>query len=329
MAQGKNLLLVIVVVGLLLENNVAHSASLTAGTKTQLYKCGDGPWDMKVLRRDDGGTAKMPEGKAVDNDGRIYVCDTYRNRILVFTPEGQPWKVIESEQLDRPCDIRVSEDNTLLITAGIKPEQQGQFPGQSKVQFVVSYDGEGWHFQRLEKVEPLGEPSELERAVRRERGLLAPFGRDGLRYLTITGFAGRDLELVDKDGRHVKSVPSEFFDQKGRYYKWIKDEAARIELGECPFGMFDESGKLLGKFVARGAILVKFRGWIYVIEESEGKQSLLRRYGENGLIEHEIRLVGAEIEGPLLISPNSEHFLLLTMGADEIAMIMRLTYQED
>jgi hypothetical protein len=74
---------------------------------------------------------------------------------------------------------------------------------------------------------------------------------------------------------------------------------------------------------------VKFRGWIYVIEESEGKQSLLRRYGENGLIEHEIRLVGAEIEGPLLISPNSEHFLLLTMGADEIAMIMRLTYQED
>jgi hypothetical protein len=323
MEQSKNVLLVIVVVGLLLVNNVARCATLTAGSKVQLCKSGDGTWDRKVVWRDDGSIAGMPDGEAVDNDGRIYVSDTFRNRILVFTPEGQPWKVIESEQLDHPSDISVCEDNTLLITAVVRERGEA-------VQFLVSYDGEEWHFQRLEKVEPLGGRSELEKMILRERGLLvAPFGRDGLMYLTRTGLSGRDLQLVDKEGRRVKQVPSEFFDQKGRYYKYAKDEAARIELGECPFGIFNESGKLLGTFVARGARLLKFRGWVYVIEQSEGRQSLLRRYGEDGSVEHEIRLVGAEIIGTPLISPNSEHFLLETMGTDEIMMIMRCTYRED
>jgi len=318
MRRSGSLLVTVVTIGLLVVNNVAHCATLTAGTKIQLCKSGDGPWDRKVRQASDGTVYWEPTGIAVDNDGRIYVCDTFRDRILVFTPEGEPWRVIESEQLYHPRSIKVSEDNTLLVTAVVRGKAE-------RIQFVVSYEGEDWDFQALEKVEALGD-RELDK-IMADRGLVAPFGKDGLRYLVTTGLAGRNLQLVDKDGRHVKSVPSKFFDQKGRYYKSVKDETVRIELGEAAFGIFDESGNLLGKFTARGPRLVKFRGWIYVIEPFEGKRSLLRRYGEDGSVEHEIRLLNAEIVAMPLISPNSEHFLLtLSRGG---VLITRLTYQED
>ena len=322
MRRSGSLLLTLVALGLLAVNNVAHCATLTAGTAIQLYERGDGPWDRKVLTGDDGSVWGMPTGIAVDNDGRIYICDTFRDRILVFTPEGQPWKVIEGEQLYHPLNIEPCEHDTMLVNAVVRGKGED-------IQFVVSYNGNSWQLEPVEKAEPVGYEELREMGVTSQLGLVAPFGKDGLRYLVWTSACDRDLQLVDKNGQYVKSVPSKFFDQKGRYYKHVKDETARIELGESAYGIFDESGNLLGKFTARGSRLVKFRDWIYVIERSEEKWSLLRRYGPSGSVEHEIKLVGAELPGRPLISRNSQHVFLFTMGADEIAMVTRLTYQED
>jgi len=319
----KGLLSVAVVVALLLAGNAGHCATLTAGTKIQLCKSGDGPWDRGLERAPDGSALWVPRGLAVDNDGRIYVPDPLRDRIFVFAPEGQPWKVIESEQFYEPSDVKVSEDNTLLVTAWVK--EKGE-----PVQLVASYNGTDWQFELVKSAEPVGhEYEEFARMYRiHDIGRVVPFGKDGLRYLGWTARWDRDLQLVDKDGRHVKSVPGKFFDQKGRYYKRVKNETARVELGENAFAIVDESGNLLGKFTARGNLLLKFKGWIYVMDHSENKWSLLRRYGEDGSVEHEIRLVNDEILGLPLISPNGEHFFLAWSGTDGVS-VTRLTYRED
>ena len=303
MNQRKIILVIGGLVLLFSLNNMAQCATLSAGEKIHLCRAGDGQWDVKIKKYE------IPRGITVDNDGHIYVCDTLSDRILVFTAQGQPWQVIRNEYLSCPSDIKVSENNALFITGGVRGK------GES-TQFTVSYDGKSWIFRRLGKAEVVVAGVEKDSRY----GEILPFGKDGLRYLVSTVPINVPLQLVDENNHYVKLVPSVFFDQKGRYYKSIPGKGA--------FGIYSESGKLLGKFTAGGPRLLKFRGWVYVIERLKGKQSVLRRYGENGSVEHEIT-VDAEILATPLISPNSEYFFLIRERYPGGIWIKRLTYHED
>lgn len=308
----KEIILVIgVIVGLLFLNNVAQCATLTAEEKVYLCKDGDGPWDLKLSRDSNGQVYGIPPRvNAVDNDGHVYICDVLRDRILVFTAEGKPWKVIKNENLHRPHRIKMGENNTLFVNGVIKGK------GKS-IQFIVSYDGKSWIFRQLEKADIAIAGV---KKYSQQYGQVLPYGKDGLRYLEGTGGEGVPLQLVDENNNYVKSVPSIFFDQKGRYYKPI--------IGHSVFGIYNESAELLGKFTAGGPQLLKFRGWVYVIEQLDEKRSVLRRYGENGSVEHEITM-DCKMPAKPLISPNSQYIFLKTNLWPDGIWITRLTYHED
>ena len=122
---------IILVMGVLIAslalNNAAQSAILKAGEKILLFKEGDGLWDVKAFK---GG--EVAAGKAVDNDGCLYVSDTFGNRILVFTAEEEPWRVITIKGLRHPAHMEIDENDNLFVN-GITNDGRA-----NRIQYIVS-----------------------------------------------------------------------------------------------------------------------------------------------------------------------------------------------
>ena len=309
-----------------LSSHAAERATLTAGPRILLAEEGSGLWALTVRRDPQGGGLGPSGGVAVDSDGYIYVPDTFGNKILVFTKDGQRHQVLTTEELYHPIKIIVDEDGVLHVDAGIK--NKGEY-----TQYTVTRHKDRWAFSQKQKAELAPGAGQPDMAL----SMTAPFGRDGLKYLTATTGYRYKLQLVDKDNNFVKFVPCRWHDQKGRYYKHRYD----VELDKNVVSVLDESGKLLGEIVkGEDDILsepVMYRGWVYFVEKKDGKCCLLRRYAQDGTLEHEIELVGLEEErahlGPLLvISPNSEYCFVRDAGGNPGFLqlwIQRMTYREE
>lgn len=298
------------IVVLVLFNNVAQSATLKAGKKVFLTKEGDGPWDLKVLRRPDNTVAGWPNGEAVDNNGNIYINDTFGNRILVFTPEGKPWKIITHKDLYHPLDISVDEDNTIFVNSVIRGKGED-------IQYIISFDGRKWNFKTLGKVQSI-----VANVINKEIPFYDisefPHNEYGVRYVISPVPTDKPILLFNKNNKYIKSVPSSYFDKKGRYYTYSMERKKRV--------IVDEDGNILGEFNSGGSRKLKYRGWIYFVEKLNGKWSLLRRYGEDGTVEHEIKV---DATGKLLISPDNKFVFLRKGNSFKGIWITRLTYHED
>jgi len=303
--KSRNILLLISVSLLCapLSSHAAGRATLTAGPRMVLAEEGTGPWNLTIHRGEDSmGRLQIggrPWGYAVDNDGYIYICDTFGNKILVFTKDGEPHQVLTTEELCHPLEIIVDDDGVLHVDAVTK--DKGEY-----IQYTVTREAQGWTFREKPKAELA--PGVLHSDLR--IGHTAPFGRDGLRYLLATSGYKWQLQLVDRNNNFVKLVPCKWHDQKGRFYKYRYDK----NLERHVMTVLDESGTVLGEFVREegGGLPIRYRDWVYYRHQKDGKVCLLRRYSEDGTIEHEIEVVGLEEriarrEPTLLISPNSEY----------------------
>ena len=67
----------------------------------------------------DGSAAQArfngPIGVGVDNNGNIYVADTYNDRIRKISSDGQVTTIAAGSNLDTPCGIVVSADGSLIV----------------------------------------------------------------------------------------------------------------------------------------------------------------------------------------------------------------------
>ncbi len=300
-------------------------ATLTAGPRIFLAEEGSGLWDL-VVRRGTQGDGEGPSGKAVDNDGYIYVCDTFGNKILVFTKDGQRHQVLTTEELYHPIKIIADEDRVLHVDAVIAGRGED-------IQYTVTRAADGWAFSEKQKAELVPDAAQPDIAL----SMTAPFGRDGLKYLTATAGYKYQLQLVDKDNNFVKFVPCKMYDKNGRYYKSRYDK----NLGKGVITVLDESGTVLGEFEEEregAGPPVRYRGWVYFrLFKEGGRLCFLRRYSEDGTVEHEIELLGLEEERvllgpPLMISPNGKYCFHYDGGGKPGLLqlwVQRMTYREE
>lgn len=313
-----------------------NNATLVAAPKILLAEEGDGPWGLTV-QRDHQGDGAGPSGSiAVDNSGRIYVCDTFGDKILVYTDDGQPHAVLTDETLSTPLKVTVDENDVLHVDAMTEyipgdPETLQPPKVPEAVQHTITRDVKGWTFAEKQKAEMA--PNAAHNGLR--VGMTAPLGRDGLKYLVATDGYRYPLQLVDADNHFVKFVPCKEYDKTGRYYKRRFDP----DLDQYVVSVLDESGRLLGEFLKpRDSILgpIMYRGWVYYIEPEDGKWCMLCRFAQDGSVEHEIELVGIERkmdhpEPPFAVSPDSEYCFVYDWGGQPghtQLWVQRLTYRE-
>jgi len=297
-----------------LSGYAAERAKLVAGPKIFLAERGTGLWDYTAYVNPEG-EGYGPGPMVVDNNGYIYLPDTFGGAILVFTHTGERYDVITYEGLRHPVCRGFDDNNILHVECVTKGTAE-------LVQYTIAKDGKGWEIREKPKVEPVPGSSYSEAAV----GMTSPFGRDGLRYLRASD--GYRLQLFDEDGNFVKFVPSLYYDQKGRYYK--KGYSSQID--KFFVIVLNESGEVLGEFTMdKLGSPVRYRGWVYFYVKHDGNDHyFLTRYAPDGSVEEEIETEFRKVS-TLYMSPNSEYCFTQVQSPEDGRQgiwVQSLTYRE-
>ena len=279
--------------------STASDPALVPGEWVTLCREGTGEWDVTVKRGMDNeyeivyGFPDVPRGMCVDNDGVIWVCDTFGNKILRFNSDLKRLDIITHPDLYHPKAIRVDENNVVLLTSVVRGKGEEAYS-------EIDASEAGWDLEPVSNDPVVADDGET------YSGEPAPFGKDGLRYLCATDRTDISLVLVDAEGRYVKSVPSRFYDRQGRYYRFTGK--AKNE-GGFPVMVYDESGKTLGQIDVPSSPYVKLDGWVYFRDLEDPQGPSLKRYAADGSVEDTIAWDTHEEFEALQVSPNGKHIL--------------------
>ncbi len=261
-----------------------------------LWTNGEGEWE-RYYPPDDG--AESPRGEAVDNQGRIFVCDSYRDRILVFGPEGERLAIVDLEgRLAFPANIAVDEADNVYVSTGLAMKDS------QATHVLLRPASSGWEIIPVdfEEIE-LAPGAQLPKIF----GLLylEPLGFDGLRALAVKVNGDSKRQIVDSRGKFVRFAPTienVYRDKKGRFYEIWPPRRLRV---------FNASGELAleTKRPDSPRRLLLYRGWVYVLSGDR-----LYRFAEDGRIEEEVSGDAPRPKGiswPLLASPRADHLYSL------------------
>jgi len=257
-----------------------------------LWTKGEGEWDRYYLLGDE---AEPPRGEAVDNQGRVFVCDSYRNRILVFSPEGERLAIVDLEgRLVFPARIAVDEADTLYVS-GVTPKERND------TQILLSPTSSSWEVTPVDLEEIEMAPG----AHLPEFSPLLPLGYDGLRWLAVKVNGEYRNLIVDSRGKFVRFAPTiegVYRDKKGRFYDIGQSKELRL---------FNASGELALEIKPPDSpsYLLPYRGWVYVWSGYR-----LYRFAEDGTIEEEVSTDAPfpkQISWPLIASPRADQLYTL------------------
>ncbi len=278
-----------------------------------LWTNGEGEWD-RYYPPVDG--AESPRGEAVDNQGRIFVCDSYRDRILVFGPEGERLAIVDfGDRLAFPSRIAVDEADNVYVS--------GVFPGQGRndIQVLLRPVSSGWEIIPVdfEEIE-LAPGAQLPKIF----GLLylEPLGFDGLRALAVKMNGDSKRQIVDSRGKFVRFAPTignVYRDKKGRFYEIWLPRKLRV---------FNASGELAleTKPPDSPSYLLLYRGWVYVWSGYR-----LYRFAEDGRIEEEVSgdvPWPKDVCWPFLASPRADHLYSLREDLGEEGKLWKWKYRQ-
>ncbi|MBY0575222.1 MAG: hypothetical protein K2P67_01300 [Gallionellaceae bacterium] len=181
--------------------------------------------EVRILRDD----LVSPTEIDLDKRGRVFVADSMRKEVLVFSPEGSPLMSLgKKEALDRPIGLAIDEAHNRLYVADTTRHR------------IVVYDLEGKHlFDFGERGEDLGQlnyPASLALDVRGN--------------LLVVDSGNYRIQIFDMEGKHIRAFGQlgNFFGNFNRPKGIAVDSDNNIYVVDAAFNnfqIFNPEGRLL------------------------------------------------------------------------------------
>ena len=233
--------------------------------------------EYRQIGTSERGRLTKPLGLAVDDRGRVYVCDVTTQRVMIYDAGGGFVAAVGGpKDLERPSSVAVAPDGSriyVLDTGGIRNKQHS----------IVVFDGEGRRVNVIGKRGAGGGEFNLPLSVK-----LAP---DGGLYVVDTGnfrvqklsASGAPLSSFGKPGRY----PGQF----GHPKDLALDANGNIYVTDASFGVFqifNPSGRILlsigerndqggrGRFLLPAGIGIDVDGRVYVADQYFRKIEVFR-----------------------------------------------------
>ncbi|MBE9535886.1 MAG: hypothetical protein IMF07_01800 [Proteobacteria bacterium] len=98
-------------------------------------------YKIETLDKDGTGVFTLPLGIAVGADGRIYVSDRFRKKVLVFSADRKPLFTIGGEgELEAPVGVAVDNINNKIYVTDVKRHVVNAFDREGKLLYVLGRD---------------------------------------------------------------------------------------------------------------------------------------------------------------------------------------------
>jgi sugar lactone lactonase YvrE len=233
--------------------------------------------EYRQIGTEEPGRLTKPLGLAVDDSGRVYVCDTTTRRVLVYDARGEYVTAVGGpSHLTRPSSVAVEPDGSriyVLDTGGVDKQQHR----------IVVFDAEGRQVSVIGKRGAGAGEFNLPLSVKR-----APDG--GLYVVDAGNFRVQKLSAggapVSKFGK-----PGRYPGQFGHPKDLAFDASGNIYVTDTSFGVFqifDPAGRILlsigerneqggrGRFLLPAGIDIDVDGRVYVVDQYFRKIEVFR-----------------------------------------------------
>lgn len=214
------ILTVLLSMAALMSDGSAREPVMTMEWEKELVHSGDGEWDVTVMGSSFEDSPDLhggvPSGIAVDNKGRIFICDSYKDRVLVFNSDGSRHSLLSlTGKLDFPQKITVDKHNNLYILGGAPEDDNAR-------EIVAKATGSGWSIVPID-LDAYEVPPNAKRETHM-RGI-APVGCTGLVAIPIQLEDRTKYQLFDEAGKPVGIFPTLNIDSERRSFQQLESES--------------------------------------------------------------------------------------------------------
>lgn len=233
--------------------------------------------EYRQIGAQEPGRLAKPLGLAVDDSGRVYVCDATTRRILIYSAQGEFISAVGGpSQLKRPSSVAVAPDGSriyVLDTGGVDSEQHR----------IAVFGSDGHVVRTIGKRGAGAGQFNLPLSVKRG-------GDGGLHVVDAGNFR---VQKLSSDGAHVSSFgkPGRYPGQFGHPKDLALDASGNIYVTDSHFGVFQifsPTGRILlsvgerneeggrGRFLLPSGIDVDVDGRVYVVDQYFRKIEVFR-----------------------------------------------------
>jgi hypothetical protein len=233
-----------------------------------LIQGGEGEWCIKYRE----GYEYAGTISAIGNDGRLFVCDPYNDRLLVFSDEGEKKEIINLKNILRfPASIYVDEQNRLYIS---------DLYGEDYV--LAFYEDTKWNIVSLnEKAIDVLEkiPIDFDRTFLE----VYPIGCDNRKIVCTRIDNNQNARIIfDNDWKLIGYAPSSCQDKLGRYYDY--NQINRV------LKIYNSSGDITAtenEYKEPPMHIIRYNGYVYLLFQ---ECLCLQRFSESGVLEERIKI---------------------------------------